>query len=210
MILTLIGMSGAGKTFWATRLAEHGFTCFHCDDLLAEKLHSPGGPVGSSAVDIGRWMGLPHEPGFQQREAVFLEYEAVVIREVVERAAICADNGINCVIDTGGSAIYAGGEIFRQIRSFATIIYLTIPAAVHHEMLMTYLAHPLPLIWNGIFSQQSSESLDEAFARCYSQLIWHREQLYDLYSDVKLAYSYYRQPALTADRFLHHIQTVAC
>ena len=56
MILTLIGMSGAGKTFWATRLAAQGFTYFHCDALLAGKLRTLTDQAGSSLPEIGRWI----------------------------------------------------------------------------------------------------------------------------------------------------------
>src|SRR5262249_6539423 len=152
---------------------------------------------------------LPYEAGFRRREALYLACEADVLRDVIAHAAICAYNQTNCVIDTGGSAIYTDAEIFQQLRSFATVIYLTIPASVHQQMLIAYLANPLPLIWNGLFNQEPNESLDEAFMRCYSQLIRHRERLYELYSDVKLEYSYYRQPTLTTDSFLRSIQAAA-
>jgi shikimate kinase len=209
MILTFIGMSGAGKTFWATKLAAHGFMCFRCDELLATRLCAATGYTGTSLPEIGRWMGLPYESGFRQREALYLACEVDTLRDVIARAAVCAYNGTSCVIDMGGSTIYAGEEIFQQIRSFSTIIYLAIPADVHQQMLTAYLNNPPPLIWNGLFNQEQGESLEQAFMRCYPQLIRHRERLYEMYSDVKLEYSYYRQPALTADSFLRYIQAAA-
>src|SRR5215212_3314208 len=108
MILTLIGMSGAGKTFLAARLAAHGFICFHCDAFLAAHLRLVIGPVGSSLADIGQWMGLPNKADFRQREAIYLAAEAAILHEAAARARQCAATHANCVIDTGGSAIYAG------------------------------------------------------------------------------------------------------
>jgi dephospho-CoA kinase len=59
MILGLIGMSGVGKSYWADRLEAAGFDCFHCDDLIAQKLR-PGFDVACGSVyDLGRWMGFP-------------------------------------------------------------------------------------------------------------------------------------------------------
>jgi len=209
MILTFIGMSGVGKTFWAAKLAAQGFTWFHCDALLATKLHSTAGPVGLSLSEIGQWMGLPHQTEFQKREAIYLACETAVMREVIAIAGSDAYCRMNCVIDTGGSAVYADSELFQQLQRFTTVVYLTIPAILHQQMLMTYLANPLPLIWNGLFSQKPGETLEEAFRRCYSQLIRHREQLYESYSNVRLEYNYHRHPALTAESLLRHIQAAA-
>ncbi len=207
MILTLIGMSGAGKTFWATRLAAHGFTYFHCDALLAGKLRTLTDQAGMSLPEIGRWMGLPYEAGFRQREALYLACEVDVLRDAIPYAARCAENRTDCVIDTGGSAIYADPELFQQLRSFSTIVYLAVPPSLHKQMLLTYLDNPLPLIWNGLFKPENDESTQDTFARCYPQLIKHREHLYELYNDVSFEYSYHRHPALTTDRLLRDIQT---
>ena len=38
MVIGLIGMAGIGKSRWAARLADAGFTALHCDDLIAERL----------------------------------------------------------------------------------------------------------------------------------------------------------------------------
>jgi len=51
------------------------------------------------------------------------------------------------VIDTGGSSIYAGAELFARLRQFVTIAYLALSEAAHDQMLMDYLQYPRPLIW---------------------------------------------------------------
>ena len=38
--LALVGMSGAGKSFWTKKLATEGWTTISCDDLIEEKLAS--------------------------------------------------------------------------------------------------------------------------------------------------------------------------
>ena len=48
MRLSLIGMAGAGKSFWSGRLGLKGFNVFCCDELIAEKLGSElKGPQGT-------------------------------------------------------------------------------------------------------------------------------------------------------------------
>lgn len=205
MILTLIGMSGAGKTYWAMRLAARGFACFDCDALLCARVAAASGRPVATLTEAGRWMGLPYEEGFRRREALYLACEAEVLRDVAARAALCAYDRADCVIDTGGSAIYADAAIFERIRRCSLVVYLAVPASRHQRMASAYLANPLPLIWSGLFNQEPGESLNEAFLRCYSRLVAHREQLYEQYSDVRLAYSYHRRPGLTCEGFLHSI-----
>jgi len=38
MTISLVGMSGTGKTYWSKQLESKGFKRFCCDDLIGEKL----------------------------------------------------------------------------------------------------------------------------------------------------------------------------
>jgi shikimate kinase len=203
-------MSGVGKTFWATQLASHGFMHIDCDTLIATRLRREvAGIDGISLADVGRWMGFPHEPGFRRREALYLAHEMDALRSVIAQARQCADSRSDCVIDTGGSVIYADTELLDQLHRYSTVVYLTIPATMHRHMAQEYIANPRPLIWNGLFDQAPDESPQDACVRCYTELIRYRESLYDAHSNVRLDYDYYRQPALTANHFVQHIQATA-
>jgi len=59
MRLSLVGMSGSGKSFWSGKLARSGFTRIGCDDLIAARLVSELGGTHDSVSRVGRWMGLP-------------------------------------------------------------------------------------------------------------------------------------------------------
>jgi shikimate kinase len=209
MILTFMGMSGAGKSFWAAKLAAQGFRVLHCDELIAAQLQTLVGQIGTSLDDLGRWMGLPYQPGFRQREALYMACETDTLRAVVAHAQAWAAAGANCVIDTGGSVIYADPELVQRLRQCSTVVYFRIPTTQHQQMLEAYLAQPRPVIWNGLFQQAPSEELAAAFRRSYAQLLRQREQLYEQYSDLVLEYHYYRQPALTIEQFIHDVQA-AC
>src|SRR5260370_1703502 len=67
--LALIGMSGAGKTFWTKKLTAAGYPGVSCDDRIEQKLAprlAAGGHTGINGV--AAWVGLPDfanytEPG---------------------------------------------------------------------------------------------------------------------------------------------------
>jgi shikimate kinase len=206
MILTLLGMSGAGKTVWATKFAAHGFRVFDCDALIATKLQTIVGQIGATLEEIGRWMGFPHQADFRRREALYLACEMDILTDVITRATACVSTQTNCVIDTSGSVVYSDRALLQRLRQCSTVIYLRIPDTLHQQMLNTYLDHPRPLIWNGLFNQAPNESLHAAFSRCYPQLIHHRERLYEQYSDVVLEYGYHCQPTLTVERLLEYVR----
>jgi shikimate kinase len=206
MILTFMGMSGAGKSFWAGKFAAQGFIVVDCDTLVGTRLQALVGQIDTSLDQVGQWMGLPDQPGFQKREAMFLACETDMLRDVIARAASWAAAGADCVIDTGGSIIYADPALVQRLRQHSTVIYFRIPGALHQHMLDTYLAQPRPVVWNGLFEQAPGQSRAEAFRHSYAQLLRQREQLYEQYSDVALEYHYYRQPSLSVEQFVRDIQ----
>ena len=58
--LALIGMSGAGKTFWTKKLAASRYPAVTCDDRIEQKLAprlAAGGYAGINGV--AAWMGWP-------------------------------------------------------------------------------------------------------------------------------------------------------
>ncbi|HEY0606237.1 MAG TPA: shikimate kinase [Herpetosiphonaceae bacterium] len=202
MILTLMGMSGVGKTVCATKLAAHGFQVIDCDALLAAKLQAIVADSGMTLEEIGRWMGFPYEADFRRREALYLACEQNVLHDVLAQTTASAATETNCVIDTGGSIIYAEPALLQSLRQHSTVIYLRVPDVLHPQLLSSYLLCPRPLIWNGLFSQTPDEQLQDAFRRCYTQLICHRERLYEQYSHLVLEYSDYRQPGFSAEDLL--------
>ena len=209
MILTFMGMSGVGKSFWAAKFAAQGFTVVDCDALIATRLQKLVGQIGTSLDAVGQWMGLPDQPGFRRREALFLACETDMLRTVVARALTWAATQTDCVIDTGGSIIYADLTLVKRLRQCSTVIYFRIPDTLHQQMLDAYLAHPRPVVWNGLFEQALDQDRADAFRRSYAQLLYQREQLYEQYSDLTLEYHYYRQPSLSVEQFVQDVQAAA-
>src|SRR5208282_2351132 len=110
MIVTLIGMSGSGKTYLSCRLCELGFERISCDDRIEDKL----GPVlrkgGYRGIDgVARWMGQPYETGYAVRQAAYLAAEREVVQEILEGLEEGATDRL--AIDTTGSDVHTGEEL---------------------------------------------------------------------------------------------------
>ena len=207
MVIGLIGMSCVGKTYWAEKLKRAGFACLHCDDAIHAKVGAWLGRPPLSHSELGAWLGMPDEPGYEERERAHNACEAEVIRETLDRVEGGYGKGRPVVIDTGGSAIYIGGELLARMRRLMTIVYLTVPQAVYRQMLRDYIARPRSLIWNGAFERRSGESREAAFERSYAALIEQRARHYAALCDVQIDYAFHRSPDATVEGFLARIPT---
>jgi hypothetical protein len=142
-----IGMSGVGKTYWASRLAGCGFSVIHCDEKLVETLaHRTQRPF-RSLPEVGDWMQLPYTTDFAQREEVYIAAETIVLEEIYAAYLLPADATARYLIDMGGSVVYLPPALLKQLKECLCIINLDICEAVYQTMLQAYLANPLPLIW---------------------------------------------------------------
>jgi len=203
MRISLIGMSGSGKSHWSARLAEDGFKCFCCDELIAQKL-APEllGPDGT-AMDLGEWMGFPYESGYQERECRYLTCEKEVLTEVLDYLEASQDTlELNIVVDTTGSVIYTGEEIIDRLRRNTTMVYLSVPPELREPMLKAYVAEPRPVLWRDVFTKKESETNEQALARSYPRLLSQRERLYERYSDCSVDYYGRREENLEVQDFL--------
>jgi shikimate kinase len=205
MRIGLIGMSGAGKTSWATKLAAAGFEHIDCDRRIADRLSAEVNQPITTFQELGEWLAFPYEPGFRAREARFMACEVAILQDIVDQLSQSADQTRDLVVDMGGSAIYAGEPMFLQLRHLMTVVYLAITPAIHTQMLQEYMARPRPIIWNGLFQCNPYEIQTETLERCFSQLIIFRERQYEALCDVKIDYEQHHHPELDIDDFLRLI-----
>jgi len=110
--LALIGMSGAGKTFWARRIAETGVMAISCDDRIEEKLAPrlvAGGYTGINGV--AAWMGWPDSATYAEREAQYLAEEISSLDEILTELEGNPQRSL--ILDTTGSVIYTGNHLLQ-------------------------------------------------------------------------------------------------
>jgi hypothetical protein len=175
--LALIGMSGAGKTFWTKKLAADGRSSVSCDDCIEERLQThlkAGGYCGIHGV--AAWMGWPDSPTYAEREDDYLTEEIGVLDEVLTQLE--GDRSGELILDTTGSVIYTGNDILMRLRRQTTVVYLAASADQQQLLVERYLTDPKPVLWRGAFQPRAGEAPGATVARCYPLLIAARQQSY--------------------------------
>jgi len=186
VLLSVIGMSGSGKSYWAEKLSRRGFRRFYIDSLITGKLSAELEREDGRVMTLGEWMGFPFQEGYQEREDLYLSIEKQLMGEVLDwiEENTCACSSENVVIDTTGSVIYVGEDLLDRLRSLTTVINFTFPTVVREALLRQYVSNPRPVLWRGFFNQEPGESVEDALFRCYHDLLDSREIAYR-----KLAYT---------------------
>src|ERR1039457_799049 len=109
MKISLIGMSGSGKSYWSKQLEKKGFKRFGCDDMIEKKLHIDLNRLGLNGIhDVAKWMGYPYEKKYKTANKKYLDLEKQIMREILYFLKNEAKTDENIVIDTTGSVIYSG------------------------------------------------------------------------------------------------------
>jgi shikimate kinase len=206
MRLSLIAMSGSGKSYWANQLAGIGFKCFSCDEMIATKLFDELVQPDGRVMQMGKWLGQPYQQNYSERESKYLANEKQVLKEIFKIIENdYSDPQSKFVIDTTGSVIYTGKGILNKLRKCTTVVYLAMPLQIRDQMYRAYLARPRPVLWRGKFSKKSHEKNEEALARCYPELVTYRERLYKHYAHITIEYDRYRKEGLNVTDFLKEV-----
>lgn len=204
--LALIGMSGAGKSYWSSKLRTQGFHSFCCDDLiekkLAEFLRLPNG----KKLSMAEWMGHPYETHYIQAEKRYLRFEVEMMESICSFLSEIEYQNKNVVVDTTGSLIYTGETLIGCLREITTIVYLKAQLGSIKEMYETFLRDPKPVLWQGRFNKQPQESNQESLLRCYPELLRSRQREYERYADVVIDFETLRKRGFGVKGFLETIQ----
>lgn len=178
MRLALVGMSGAGKTFWARKLAEKGAPAVFCDERIERRLAPRLLPGGYSGIHgVAAWMGWPDSRTYAEREAEYLAEEIHTLDEVLQELEQKPDASL--VLDTTGSVVYAGNHVLRRLRRQMTVVYLAATDKEQQLLIERYLSDPKPVLWRGAFQPKSGETPRETVARCYPALMEARRRSYE-------------------------------
>jgi shikimate kinase len=209
--LALIGMSGAGKTFWTKKLAAGGWPAISCDDRIEQRLApqlAAGGHAGINGV--AAWMGWPDSATYAERESQYLAEEIGVLDEVLTELEKHPEKPL--VLDTTGSVIYIGNNLLMRLRRQMTVVYLAASAQEQQLLIERYLTDPKPVLWRGAFQAKAGELPHETVGRCYPALIAARRRSYEALAHCTLQVSELREDrgdvAQDAAAFLKKIQSM--
>jgi shikimate kinase len=207
--LALIGMSGAGKTFWTKKLAAQGRPSISCDDRIEQRLAprlAAGGYAGINGV--AAWMGWPDSPTYAEREAQYLAEEIATLDEILTGLERNPDSEL--ILDTTGSVIYTGNNLLLRLRRQMTVVYLAASAEERQLLIERYLSDPKPVLWRGAFQPKAGETPRETVARCYPALLEARRRSYEALAHCTLPVAELREMSREmpqdADAFLEKIK----
>ena len=176
--LALIGMSGAGKSFWTRQLASVGHPAISCDDKIEARLASRLAAGGYSGINgVAAWMSWPDSPHYAERETQYLTEEIAVLEEVLNDLARSPEKSL--VLDTTGSVIYTGNHLLMRLRKLMTVVHLAASQQEQELLIERYLSDPKPVLWRGAFQPKDGETPRQTVARCYPNLIGARRQSYE-------------------------------
>jgi len=199
--IALIGMSGAGKTFWSRRIAESGIPAISCDDRIEEKLARRLALGGYSGINgVAAWMGWPDSATYAERESQYLAEEIAALHEILSDLERKRQQSL--VLDTTGSVIYAGNHLLHRLRKLMTVVYLAASEAEQKLLIERYLGDPKPVLWRGAFQAKQGETPRQTVARCYPHLIAARRQSYAALAHATLQVAVLRELPHTAAAFL--------
>jgi shikimate kinase len=175
--LALIGMSGAGKTYWTKHLSVE-YPAISIDDRIETRLASKLQKGNFHGINgVAAWMGWPDSPTYAQREAQYLAEEIASMDEVL--SDLEKDPGSGLILDTSGSVIHVGNNVLFRLRKVMTVVYLEASPAAQQLLVRRYLEDPKPVLWRGVFQVRAPESARETVARCYPALLDARRQSYE-------------------------------
>lgn len=176
--LALIGMSGAGKSYWTKHLASVGFPSISCDDQIEARLASVLQAGGFSGINgVAAWMGWPDRATYAEREAQYLAEETATLDDVL--TGLERNPHDELILDTTGSVIYCGNHLLHRLRRQMAIVYLAASADEQQLLIRRYLEDPKPVLWRGAFQPKPGETPRDTVARCYPALIAARRQSYE-------------------------------
>jgi len=204
--LALIGMSGAGKTFWTKKLAAQGWPTASCDDQIERRLAPQLAAGGHSGIKgVAEWMGWPDSANYVEREALYLAEEIHVLDAVLGELERQPQKSL--VLDTTGSVIYTGNNLLLRLRKRMMVVHLAASAEEQQLLIGRYLNDPKPVLWRGAFQPKKGEAPRETVARCYPTLMAARRQSYEALAHCTLQVAVLRDGSLDAAALLEMIQS---
>lgn len=205
LVISLIGMSGRGKSYWSKKLAKYGFRRICCDDLIEQDLAVELKKHGVSGInDMAHWMGHPYEKRFKRNQLLYLNSEIRNMIKIIDQLKQFPNE--NIVIDTTGSVIYTGNSIMKSLKKYSLVIHLETPMAIIPRMLKKFIEDPKPVIWQNMFRKHKNETNEEALHRCYLRLLDQRIKLYDKYADVVLKHKLTGDNNFTTKNFIGFVE----
>jgi len=144
--ITLLGMSGAGKTHFSQRLAAWGWEHYSNDFEIAKRLGIDVQIDDLSALSdfIGQ-VGDPDKGGlvlddFKKRQKMYMDAEIAVLREMPQGAHVVNDS-------TGSFCEIEDEALIGEVADRSLLVYIETDAASHKDVIARAVEYPKPLYY---------------------------------------------------------------
>ena len=137
--IALIGMSGAGKSYWSKKMEENGYRRYNCDEMIAERLGPKIRGNGSTTINLAKWMGQPFSAGYIKAQKIYLELEEAVVEQICYELENSVAINTPVVVDTTGSLIYLQKNLIHRLRALTKMIYLRLPEEQYDQLFDNFI-----------------------------------------------------------------------
>ncbi len=190
MIISLIGMSGVGKSYWSKKLSKQkGFLRYDCDLEIEKKLEAVLKPLGYSGVnDLGKWMGQPYENKYLENSKKYLQLEVESMQSILDKIKKEEFKHQNLVIDTTGSVVYCPQSVLNDLKSLTRVVYFEVTQSYTDDLFRTFLSDPKPVYWGNSYLQIEGDSFRDSLIKSFPRLINYRAERYLELADKVISY----------------------
>lgn len=170
--ISLIGMSGVGKSHWSSQLETWGWTNYSCDYLIASEYLSDqveGAVSADNIVNLSSFVGQIGDPSkggvaleeFQRRQKMYYDAECSVLRDVPAALEKAEGHFVN---DSSGSLCEVEDQaILEAVGQKTLFVYLRVRQADHAEILERAIQYPKPLFFPSSFFEERLERFQKKF-----------------------------------------------
>jgi shikimate kinase len=206
MLLSLIGMSGSGKSFWSKKLEQNSFEVWNCDHKIEEELEPELQKLGYKGLkDMSKWLGQPFEERYHKNSRIYLYLEQKITDSILEKIEKGLFKEKRLVIDTTGSLIYLKPQTLQKLKDLTEVIYLKVPSDYLKKMQDQYFLDPKPVIWGDIFNLKNDENPQEKLKELYPKLLEFRQQKYQELAKKTFDAKELRENKININQFLQKI-----
>ena len=179
--ITLMGMSGVGKSFLSKKLETWGWHNYSCDYLIGSKYLSDalGSDLNTDNIaGLSEFVGQIGDPDkggtslkeFRHRQKQYYEAECAVLRDIEQ--GIKEAGNKHFVNDSSGSMCEVLDEtILSEVGCKTVFVYLKVAQEDHAEILQRAIQYPKPLYFPFIF-------FDERLSAYYKEFgVYNSEEI---------------------------------
>lgn len=185
--LVFIGPSGAGKSGRRENLLAHpkwkeaGWSGVEADEEIYKRLQRRiGGAHGKDGAEkLGRWLGRPWQPQFEENQALYLATEG----KVMEQMLAMMEEHRALIMDLTGSSIYRP-DLMAKFRESGFIVNFEPEESEDEEMFRKFQKEPKPICSNGAYRRAKGEKPMDALKATNRLVRAIRKPLYRASADI--------------------------